>query len=169
MMCAGCTIPPSEMCRRYYPRDKYATTTTTTAAAPPKPQPVRFTKLAQNGEGEKTVGKRQHTHSHTLLQYSLHRLLSDHNIHSYTIHSPLYTCTANILGCGNHYRKHSMMTMRLKTWYVAILDRSQVLFCHKFESTTHLKCCITGLSLRAGLIHASEMFIHLWSRRDPHS
>ena len=92
MMCAGDTIPPSEMCRRYYPRDKHATTTTTTAA-PPKPQPVRFTKLAQNGEGEKTVGKKQHTHSHTLLQYSLHRLLSDHNIHctnSYTIHSPVH-------------------------------------------------------------------------------
>ena len=64
-VCAGCTIPPSEMCRRYYPRDKYATTTTTTAA-PPKTQPMRFTKLAQNGEGEKTVGKRRHTHSQTI-------------------------------------------------------------------------------------------------------
>ena len=77
MMCAADTIPPSEMCRRYYPRDKHATTTTTTAA-PPKPQPVRFTKLAQNGEGEKTVGKRQHTH------------YSTHCTNSYTIHSPVH-------------------------------------------------------------------------------
>ena len=81
---------------------------------------MRFTKLAQNGEGEKTVGERQHTHSQTI------------TIFTAPTHAQ-YTCTANILRFGNHYSEHSMMTIAL---YMAILDSSQVLFCHGFETTT---------------------------------
>ena len=29
-------------------------------------------------------------------------------------YTPLYTCTANILGFGNHYSKHNIMSMTLK-------------------------------------------------------
>ena len=87
---------------------------------------------------------------------------------SYTLHK----CTANILGFGNHYSKHSMMTMTLKNtlhvmWPSWIeVNYYSILY---LRAPPHLKCCITGLSLRAGLIHASEMFKHPLSGRDPHS
>ena len=153
MICAGCTIPPSEMCRRYYPRDKYATNTTT---ALPKPQPMRFTKLAQNGEGEKTVGKKQHTHSQTITILT---------VPTHTQYTPLYTCTTNILGFVviTTYSRHSMMTMTLRNilhvmWPSWIeVNYYSILY---LRAPPHLKCCITGLSLRARLIHASEMLIH---------
>ena len=118
MIYAGCTIPPSEMCRRYYPRDKNATTTTTTTAAPPKPQPVRFTKLAQNGEGEKTVGKKQHTHSQTITVLTAP---------THTQYTP--TCTyvqQTYWGFGNHYSKHSMMTMTLRNMSQSRIEVKQV-------------------------------------------
>ena len=74
--------------------------------------------------------------------YSLHQL----------IHNTRCTHVQQTTGFGNHYSrhhssKHSMMTMT-SMWQSRILST-------------------TGLSLRAGFIHASEMFIHPWSRREP--
>ena len=69
--CVYVPLFSSEMSRRYSPRDKYATTATTAGAPPPKPpQPMRFTKLVQNGEGEKTVGKRRHTHFQSIIIFT---------------------------------------------------------------------------------------------------
>ena len=71
------------------------------------------------------------------------------------------------------YNKHTgvlvITTVNIVRWPWPSMwqSRIKVKYWILYRAPPHLKCCITELSLRAGLIRASEMFIHLWSRCEP--